>query len=73
MIINGEKIAHKAAIIMEVSERTVKRHVAELGIEPTRTFNDIDDLKLDATIHSLQMVKTEILICIPCTRTQDIN
>ena len=73
MIVNGEKIANKADIILEASEWALKRHVTEFGIEPTGTFSDIDDLKLDTTIHSLQMVKIEILICIPYIRSKDIN
>lgn len=73
MLVNGGKISHKAAIILEGSEWALKRHFAEFGIEPTGTFSDIDDIKLDATIHSLQMVKTEILNCFPYTRFQDIN
>ena len=75
MIVNGGKIAHKAAIILEGSEWALKRHFAEFGIEPLGTFSDIDDINnyTQATIHSLQMVKTEILICFPYTRFQDIN
>ena len=73
MIVSGEKIVHKAVIILEASEWALKRHFAEFGIEPTGTFSNIDDIKLDATIHSLQMNKTEILICFPYTRFQDIN
>ena len=43
MIVNGEKIAHKVAIILEASEGALKRHFADFGIEPTGTFSDIDD------------------------------
>ena len=51
---NGLKTVHIASML-GVSERTVRRHLSEFGIDSTGTFSDIDDLTLDTTIRSLQV------------------